>query len=311
MPANPSDSTVTAPAQRNDVRLGIILMIATSLVFAAQDGLSRHLAGEYNVLMVVMIRYWFFAAFVIAIARRQSGSLRAAARTTQPGVQILRGVLLAAEICVAVFAFTLIGLVESHAVFACYPLLVAAFSGPILGEPVGWRRWAAIGVGFIGVLVILQPGVTVFQPAALVPLTSATMFAIYGLLTRYAARADSAATSFFWTGTVGAVAMTAVGLWFWEPMTAADWGMMALLCVMGATGHWLLIKCYEVAEASAVQPFAYFQLVFAVGVGVWIFGETLQTHVVIGAAIVVAAGIFTLWREAVSRRRASPSLTQA
>lgn len=293
--------------QRNDVGLGIWLMIATSLVFAGQDGLSRHLAGEYNVLMVVMIRYWFFAAFVIAIARRQSGSLRAAARTAQPGLQIMRGLLLAAEICVAVLAFTLIGLVESHAIFACYPLLVAAFSGPILGEPAGWRRWAAIGVGFAGVLVILQPGVTMFQPAALVALTSATMFALYSLLTRFAARRDSAATSFFWTGTVGAVAMTAVGLWFWEPMTGRDALLMAALCVTGVTGHWLLIKCYEVAEASAVQPFAYFQLVFATAVGVWLFGETLEIHVVAGAAIVVAAGLFTLWREAVRARRARPA----
>ncbi len=293
--------------QRNDVGLGIWLMIATSLVFAGQDGLSRHLAGEYNVLMVVMIRYWFFAAFVIAIARRQSGSLRAAARTAQPGLQIMRGLLLAAEICVAVLAFTLIGLVESHAIFACYPLLVAAFSGPILGEPAGWRRWAAIGVGFAGVLVILQPGVTMFQPAALVALTSATMFALYSLLTRFAARKDSAATSFFWTGTVGAVAMTAVGLWFWEPMTGRDALLMAALCVTGVTGHWLLIKCYEVAEASAVQPFAYFQLIFATAVGVWLFGETLEIHVVAGAAIVVAAGLFTLWREAVRARRARPA----
>lgn len=297
--------------QRNDVRLGIWLMIATTLVFAGQDGLSRHLAGEYNVLMVVMIRYWFFAAFVIAIARRQSGSLRAAARTAQPGVQLLRAVLLAAEICVAILAFTLIGLVQSHAIFACYPLLVAAFSGPILGEPVGWRRWAAIGVGFLGVLVILQPGVTVFQPAALVAVTSATMFALYSLLTRYAARQDSAATSFFWTGTVGAVVMTGVGLWFWEPMVPRDWAMMALLCVTGVAGHWLLIKCYDVAEASAVQPFAYFQLVFSSAVGVWVFGETLEPHVMAGAAIVVAAGLFTLWREAVRGRRARPSLPQA
>ncbi len=136
-------------------------------------------------------------------------------------LQGLRGLLLAGEICVMVASFTIVGLVESHAVFACYPLLVAAFSGPILGEAVGWRRWAAIGVGFLGVLVILQPGVAVFQPASLIALTSATMFALYGLLTRYAARKDSAATSFFWTGTVGATAMTCVGVWFWEPIPRA------------------------------------------------------------------------------------------
>lgn len=290
---------------RKDTTLGIWLMIATSIVFAAQDGLSRHLAGEYNVLMVVMIRYWFFAAFVIAIARRQSGSIRTAARTRQPLVQAFRGLLLAGEICVMVWAFTLLGLVESHAVFACYPLLVAALSGPVLGEQVGWRRWMAIGVGFVGVMIILQPGVTVFQIEALVPLLSATMFALYALLTRYVARQDAAATSFFWTGTVGAVAMTLVGVTHWEPMTGPDWGLMALLCVSGAAGHWLLIKCYEVAEASAVQPFAYLQLVFATLIGVTVFNEVLEPHVVLGAAVVVGAGLFTLWRERVRNARAA------
>ena len=288
-------------SQSNNIPLGIALMVATTFVFAVQDGLSRHLAGEYNVLMVVMIRYWFFAAFVIAIARRKAGGVRAAARTEQPVLQALRGVLLAAKICVMVAAFTILGLVESLAVFTCYPLLVAALSGPVLGEQVGWRRWAAIGAGFVGVIVILQPGMGVFDPAALIPLLSASMFALYGLLTRYVARKDSTATSFFWTGVAGAVAMTAVGLWYWEPMTARDWMLMACLCLTGVTGHWLLIKCYEVAEASAVQPFAYFQLVFGAAIGVTLFGEVIRTNVAIGAGIIVAAGLFTFWRERLQR----------
>ncbi|NKX43079.1 DMT family transporter [Roseicyclus persicicus] len=279
-----------------NTRLGIWLMVATTFVFAMQDGISRHLAGEYNVLMVVMIRYWFFAAFVIAMAARSAGGLRAAAATSQPWVQVTRGVLLATEICVMVLAFVLLGLVESHAVFTSYPLLVAALSGPILGEKVGWRRWTAIGIGFVGVLIILQPGVRVFQPEALVPLAAAFMFALYGLLTRYAARKDTTTVSFFYTGTVGCVVMTAVGVWFWEPMTGPDWGWMALLCVTGALGHWLLIKTYDVAEASAVQPFAYLQLVFAATLGITVFGERLEWNVALGAALVVAAGVFTLLR---------------
>ncbi|MEH6740739.1 MAG: DMT family transporter [Sulfitobacter sp.] len=274
-----------------------MLMIATTLVFAIQDGLSRHLAGEYNVMMIVMIRYWFFAAFVIAIAKRHVGGIRAAARTEQPAVQIIRGLLLSLEICVMVAAFTILGLVESHAVFTCYPLLVAALSGPVLGEHVGWRRWAAIGVGFIGVIIILQPNGDVFDIRALIPLLAATMFAVYGLLTRYASRRDTSATSFFWTGVVGAVTMTILGVWFWEPMTGPDWFWMGCLCITGVTGHWLLIRCYEVAEASAVQPFAYLQLVFAATIGIAIFGETIGANVAIGCVIIVAAGLFTFWRE--------------
>ena len=282
---------------QQNTRLGILLMIATTFVFAMQDGISRHLAGEYNVLMVVMIRYWFFAAFVIAIAGRKAGGVRAAAATSQPILQIFRGLLLATEICVMILAFTLLGLVESHAIFTCYPLLVAALSGPILGERVGWRRWAAIAVGFVGMLIILQPGMGVFAPEAIIPLVSALLFALYALLTRYAARRDSAATSFFWTGVMGAVMMTAVGLWSWQPMTAPDWGWMSVLCVTGALGHWLLIRTYAVAEASAVQPFAYLQLVFVSVIGVTVFSEVVKLNVAIGVALIVTAGLFTLWRE--------------
>jgi drug/metabolite transporter (DMT)-like permease len=123
------------------------------------------------------------------------------------------------------------------------------------------------------------------------------MFALYGLLTRYAARKDTAATSFFWTGVTGAVIMTAVGIPNWEPMTQSDGILMAILCVTGALGHFTLIKCYEVAEASAVQPFAYLQLVFASAIGLTLFSEVMEPNVMIGATIVVLAGLFTLWRE--------------
>jgi len=283
--------------QTNNIRAGILLMIAATVVFALQDGVSRYLAGTYNTYMVVMVRYWFFAAFVLALAMPSPGGIRATARTTQPGLQIFRGLLLAGEVCVAVYGFTLLGLIESQAVFIAYPLLIAALSGPVLGEVVGWRRWGAIGVGFIGVSVILQPGVGVFDPVAIIPLISALMFALYGLLTRYAARRDTTATSFFWTGIAGAIAMTAIGIWFWQPMTARDWGWMGLLCVSGVLGHWLLIKCYEMAEASAVQPFAYFHLIWASIIGLTLFGEVIRANVAIGAGIIVTAGLFTLWRE--------------
>jgi len=286
-------------------RLGIYLMIATTAVFAVQDGISRHLASEYNVLMIVMIRYWFFALFVVAFAARRPGGLRGTARTSQSLLQILRGLLLIIEICVMIWAFVLLGLVESHAIFTSYPLLVAALSGPLLGEKVGWRRWSAIAAGFVGVLIILQPGRAVFAPEAVVPLMAALMFAVYGLLTRYAARRDSAATSFFWTGIVGAVGMTLVGVWFWEPMTPTDWFWMGCLCITGALGHFLLIKCYEVAEASTVQPFAFLQLVFASAIGLTVFSETLAPNVALGAVIVVAAGMFTLWRERRVKMRAA------
>ncbi len=278
-------------------------MILTMAIFACQDGISLHLTSTYNVFMVVMIRYWFFAAFVLTVSAKQAGGLRNAARTQQPFTQSFRGLLLAAEIVVMMFALVKIGLVESLAIFMANPLLVAALSGPILGEIVGWRRWAAIFVGFVGVLIILQPGMGVFSPWSLFAVLSSVMFAVYALLTRYVARQDSAATSFFWTGTMGAIFMTCIGVWFWEPMAPSDWAWMAGLCVSGALGHFLLIKVYELTEASAVQPFVYFHFFFAAIVGVVVYSETIEPNVAVGCAIVVAAGLFTLWRERRAARR--------
>ena len=282
---------------KQNERLGIFLMVATTIVFASQDGLSKYLATEYNVYMVVMIRYWFFAAFVMTISSRKPGGVKQVAKTKTPLLQIFRSLVLVAEMCVTVLAFTLLGLAETHAIFASYPLIIAMLSGPILGEHVGWRRWLAICVGFFGILIILNPGNGIFSPYALVPLAGAILFALYGLLTRYAGQYDNSSTSFFWTGIVGCIAMTAIGLNFWDPVSQADWSIMLILSASGMLGHFLLIKCYEVAEASAVQPFAYLQLIWASLIGVIIFGEKITTNVLLGACIIVGAGLFTLWRE--------------
>ena len=282
---------------KQNERLGILLMIITTIVFASQDGLSKYLATEYNVYMVVMIRYWFFAAFVISMSSQSTGGIKRVAKTKSPILQIFRSLILVAEMCITILAFTLLGLAETHAIFASYPLIIAMLSGPILGEYVGWRRWLAICVGFIGILIILNPGNGIFSPYALVPLAGAILFALYGLLTRYVGQYDNSSTSFFWTGVVGSIAMTIIGLNYWDPVSKSDWSIMLLLSASGVVGHYLLIKCYEVAEASAVQPFAYLQLIWASMIGIIIFGEQITTNVLIGACIIVGAGLFTLWRE--------------
>jgi len=282
---------------KQNERLGILLMIITTIVFASQDGLSKYLATEYNVYMVVMIRYWFFAAFVISMSSRRTGGIKRVAKTKSPILQIFRSLILVAEMCITILAFTLLGLAETHAIFASYPLIIAMLSGPILGEYVGWRRWLAICVGFIGILIILNPGNGIFSPYALVPLAGAILFAIYGLLTRYVGQYDDSSTSFYWSGVVGSIAMTVIGLNFWDSVSRSDWSVMLLLSASGVVGHYLLIKCYEVAEASAIQPFAYLQLIWASMIGIIIFGEQITTNVLIGACIIVGAGLFTLWRE--------------
>lgn len=286
--------------------LAILLMCLACFIFAVQDGFSRVLGQQYPAVLVVMVRYWVFAIFVIALVARQPGGLKRAIRTRRPVTQITRGALLGLETVLMVEAFVRLGLIETHAVFAACPLLIAALSGPILGEKVGWRRWAAIGVGFAGILIILQPGGGVISLESLIPFAAALMFALYGLLTRKVSRDDPSMVSFFWSGVGGAFAVSLFGIWEWQWLAPVDWIWMAGLCLCGMTSHYLMIRSYELAEASALQPFAYTQLVWASIIGMIAFNDVLRPNVVVGAAIVVAAGLFTLWRQRV--RSARPNL---
>lgn len=281
--------------------LGIWLMVAATFIFAMQDGISRHLAGTYNVFMIVMIRYWVFAAFVLMLAARK-GRLTSVLRSARPRLQFFRGALLAFEILIMVTAFVRMGLVDAPAIFAAYPLLITALSGPVLGEHIGWRRWASVAVGFIGVMIIIQPGSGVFSLNAVFPIAAAFCFALYGLLNRYVARFDSADVTFVYTGIAGAVVTTLIGVWYWQAMLPTDWLWMGLLCVTSISSHYLLIKAYELSEASAIQPFAYLQLPFSAILGLFVFGDVIRNNVVIGAAVVVAAGVFTFLRARQVRR---------
>lgn len=279
-----------------NTRLGIWLMVATVFVFAVQDGFSRYLAGGYSVFMVVMIRYWVFAAFVTAQALTKPGGLRQTVRTRHPWLQIARSVLLIAEICVMVYAYVRIGLINTHAIFAVCPLLVAGLAVPVLGEKVGWRRWTAIIFGMVGVAIILQPDGGVFSLDSLLPLIGAFLFALYSLLTRLATRDEPAFISFFWSGVIGCVLMTVIGLPHLTAMPPFDMLMIVTYSSLAILGHYLLIRSYSMAEASALQPFAYLQIVFVTVIAMLVFDETLRANVIIGGAIVILAGLFTVIR---------------
>jgi len=282
---------------QDNPRLGIALMIATTVVFAIQDGISRYLAENYNVITVVTIRYMFFMCFVLAYSSHQKGGIPQVASSGQLPLQIGRGLLLVAQICVAILSFSTVGLVNFHAVFASYPLMVMALSVPILGEAVGWRRWLAVCVGFCGMLLILRPGTAMFSSASILPVLAAFMMAVYGILTRYAARRDAAETSFFWTAMAGGIAMLCIGPFFWLPPVGSDWGWMGLLCLTGTGGHYLLIKALDATKASTIQPFAYLQLVFASSIGIVVFADSLDPMLIIGSSIIVSSGLFALQRE--------------
>lgn len=291
-------------------RTGYLFTLLALLIFSLQDAISKHLGSAYPPVFIAMLRFWAFGAFAMVLGARGPGGLRAAAATKRPVLQILRGIILAFQIVVTITAFTTVGLAHSQAILASGPIFVALLSMPLLGERVGWRRWTAIGIGLCGVLVIVTPAGSSFDISVLLPLLAALMFAVYVIATRLVSRDDAASTSFFYIGVVGAAAISLVGPFFWTNLAPADWFWMGLLCITGMSSHYFLIRAYDLLDASAVQPLTYLQVVLAAIIGVSVFGETLNLNMVVGSAIVVAAGIFTIWRESVvARRRAAENLS--
>jgi drug/metabolite transporter (DMT)-like permease len=284
-------------------RKGYLFVFVAILIFTAQDSISKHMGGLYPPVFITMIRYWAFAAFVLVLATRSRGGLKAAIRTKHPILQILRGLLLVGQIVLVVFSFASVGLAHSQAIFSVGPIFVALLSMVILGERVGWRRWTAIIIGLVGVIIILDPTGGESPTLLIVPISAALIFAFYVVTTRLVSREDSAMTSFFYTGAAGAVAITAIGPFYWTWFAPVDWIWMGLLCITGTSSHFFLIKAYEYLDASEIQPLTYLQLVFASIIGVTVFGEVLSVNMVVGAVIVVLAGIFTVWRESVVARR--------
>ena len=286
---------------QNNVLLGIGLMVVTTFMFSTMDGVSRYLAENNNVFTLVTMRYWFIAIVMAITCLFVKDSFQKILYTKQPFTQFSRGLILSLNNCLVVYTFTLLGLVETHAIIACYPLIVAGLSVPFLGEKFGWRRWTAIFVGFVGVIIILRPTTNVISEGAIYALVGAIMFAVYLILTRYVSRLDKAITSFFWAGIGGSVTMTIISFFIWEDILKEDLLWLLIMCLLSASSHFMMVKTLQVAEASVIQPFSYLQLVFGSIIGVTIFSESIDLMIVVGVTIVIGAGLFTAWREYIKK----------
>ena len=282
---------------QNNVLFGITLMVITTFMFSSMDGVSRYLAEKNNVFTLVTMRYWFIAFVMMVTCLFIKNRISDILNTKQPYTQFSRGVILSLNNCLVVYTFTLLGLVETHAIIACYPLIVAGLSVPFLGERFGWRRWMAIFTGFIGVIIILRPNTNVITEGSIFAIVGAIMFAVYLILTRYVSRSDTAITSFFWTGIGGTVTMSLISLFIWDNILKEDYLWLLLMCILSAGSHFMMVKTLQVAEASVVQPFSYLQLVFGSIIGVTIFSESIDLMIIVGALVVIGSGLFTTWRE--------------
>ncbi len=270
---------------------GIITLIIATFFLALMDGMSRYMAELYDVLNINMFRFWIIGSFVILVSLRGRGVLKSILNTKQPIAQISRGLLFISSLLMAIYSYTQVGLIVTHALMAVFPLLTVLLSGLFLEEKITRIKIVAVGVGFVGVIIIINPINLEFSLVSVLPLISAVTFAIYAVLTRKVASTDNTETSFFWVSLVSAMAITIPSPLFYKPIMFSDLYFLILLCMFSLIGHFLLTNAYRHAEASVLQPFSYFHLFFASIVGIIFFQDPLTISTVAGGGLIVSGGI--------------------
>ena len=275
---------------------GILFIVSAVLCFSIMNGITKYLSEFYNVITLNMFRYWFFAVFLFFINSNKNKSIVIVSKSKNRLLQTFRGSMLAIQMCFAHYCFLKLGLIETSAIFAVGPLMVTALSIIFLNEKVGWQRLVAIAFGFIGIMIILRPGMKVFDPLSILALACALSYAVYQILTRFVSNFDTSETSFFYTGITGAIILSFVGPFFYIDVLKSDWILILMICFLGTSAHYFVIKAYQYSEASLLQPFNYLQLVFVSLIGMIVFNEVLEIPVLIGSLMIVFAGLFTFWR---------------
>jgi drug/metabolite transporter (DMT)-like permease len=291
---------IDARSDRRQRLTGIALMCGAVACFACLDTSAKFLSREMSVIQVVWARY--AGAFALAFLLSNPLTRPGLVRTSRPAVQIGRALALVVSSFLNFLALRYLQLDQALSITFSTPFLVAVLAGPILGEWVGARRWAAIGVGFVGVLVVTRPGFGNIHPAALLSLAAAFTLAFYNVTTRLLARTDSSETTLFYSNFVGLLVTTPMLPPVWtQPPGVREIILMAAVGALGTIGHYLLILAHRLAPASVLSPFMYTQLVWVVALGYSVFGDLPNNWTLLGAGIVVASGLYLLHRERIRK----------
>jgi drug/metabolite transporter (DMT)-like permease len=291
-------------AQR-DRLTGIALMCGAVFLFAGNDAAAKFLNGHMHTVEVVWARY--MSAFLLAVVLLNPVKNPQVMRTGRPWLQLGRSALLLISTVLNFFALRYLQLDQAVAIIFCTPFIVAALGGPMLGEWIRWRRWTAIIVGFCGVLLVTRPGFGGIHPAALLVVGSAICYAIYSITTRILARTDRDTTTNFYSNLVGAVTISLAVPFFWTPQS--DPKVILLMGSMGlfsGFGHYLLIRGHRLAPAAVLAPFIYTEIVWMIALGFFVFGDVPNSWTLAGVAIVIASGLYLLYRERIMGPRRSP-----
>lgn len=295
---------MTAPPSqlgKDRILLGILFMCGSGIVFPIMNGLVQVLSPRYPTEQIVWVRTGMHLVFMLLLFAPQRG-LIPLLTTSKPGWQIARSLVLLSSTTLFFSGVKHLHLASAASISLTAPLIVAALAWPILGERVSLARLVAVAFGFIGVLIVIRPGTSVFHPASLFIVGSATCYALYQLFTRKVAGHDSPETSACYSALIGTVAMS-----LFAPFNAVafqstlDAVTMLSLGLFGGIGHYCVARAMTYAPANVVAPFQYFQMIGSVIVGYFISSKFPDAMTWLGAAIIIGAGLYIWWRESRGR----------
>lgn len=276
-------------------RRGIAIMLLSMFLLALMDASGKHLTNTYPVAQVMWVRFLFLLPLVFILSAR-SGN-RQPWRSQQLPLQIFRAAILLIEISLFILSFKFLPLADVHAIASISPLLATALAVPILKEKVSLHRWAAVLLGLIGVLVIIQPGFGNFSYLSLLPLSGALLWGFYQILVKVVSTTDSVETGLLYNAVLGTIVLSLIAPFQWVTPDAEGWLFLILTSLLGCGGHLFILKAFELAPASVLQPFNYTLVVWAAIIGAIGFGDIPGKWTIIGAGIVVLGGLYAFHRE--------------
>ncbi len=288
-------------SMQTGVMRGIAWMVLGMSCIGMVDALAKYLGARlpglevawgYFVAMLINLCIW---AKVRGIPQRQLW------HSTRPWLQSARALCLVGSLACLFSALRVLPLAEATIISFTAPLFVVALAGPMLGEPVGWRRWAAVLAGLVGAMLVIRPGTDLFQWAALLPLFGAVFFALFSLITRLLGPADPPTTTLFYTTFVGAVALTLMAAAVWITPNGQELGWFWLSGALGVIAHLALVQAMLHADASIVAPLNYVRLIWAISIGIVVFGDWPTAGELVGGAVIVASGLYVVFSAARAR----------
>jgi drug/metabolite transporter (DMT)-like permease len=294
---------------RDNRAAAIMLLVGTTFIFALGDATAKLTVSTMPPAQMFFVRCLVVALITVPIAVMRIG--RQAFISEHPFLQLLRGFSVMFSSLCFITGLSFLPLADASAINFIWPILITVWSVIFLGEKVGIRRWSATLVGFLGMLIIVRPGTSAFQWAAVFPLAAAVLWSIAAVVTRAVSDRDRAETTLVWSSLVMLAGGAVIAPFVWVAPSPRDWMLMIGIGLLSVLGHSMLAYAYERASAAALAPYSYLQLVWATSLGYLIFGTIPDAWIAGGATLIVASGIYTVHRERIRAAEARAALREA